>query len=335
MNEKFILPLFLMLSSFLLYGSAFAESQKTTFPVNAATMKGQSGRASAFAKDMDVVVKSDGFDGSLYFYSDGKGNRCVTNSLDIFIAKSGSLRAAEPALSTDPAELPKGDQWALNESGGESDESAGYTDSDEYQEGIPDPLEKLNRAFFQFNDKLYFWFLKPLASGYGAVVPRDIRKGVKNLFHNLSFPIRFVNCLLQAKIENAGDELCRFVVNSTIGVAGLVDVANTEFHIKGHEEDLGQTLATYGVGPGFFINWPVLGPSSVRGTIGFTGDSFLDPLNYMIDETEYIVAVMFYETINNTSLVIGEYEDLKKASLDPYIAMRNAYFQYRLNKIKE
>lgn len=214
------------------------------------------------------------------------------------------------------------------------EEYTGEFEPDEIPAGIPDPLEKLNRAFFYFNDKLYFWFLKPVASGYAAVVPRDIRRGVRNLFTNLTFPVRFVNCLLQAKMEKAGDELTRFVLNSTIGVAGLVDVGSV-FDIKGHEEDLGQTLAIYGVGPGIFINWPVLGPSSVRGTIGLAGDSFLDPLNHMIDETRYNAAVKFYKTINGTSLVIGEYEDLKKAALDPYIALRDAYFQYRQNQIKE
>lgn len=234
-------------------------------------------------------------------------------------------RLAEPAVRT---------VSAGNGPGGASQEYADGFESDEMQTGIPDPLEKLNRAFFQFNDRLYFWFLKPVASGYGAVVPRDIRRGVKNLFTNLTFPVRFVNCLLQGKVENAGDELARFVVNSTIGVAGLVDAAKV-FNINAHEEDLGQSLATYGVGPGFFINWPVLGPSSVRGTIGLAGDGFLDPLNYMIDQTKYILAVSAYEKINSTSLVLGEYEDLKEAALDPYIAMRDAYYQYRMNKIKE
>ena len=209
----------------------------------------------------------------------------------------------------------------------------GY-ESDELQEGIPDPLEPLNRLFFNFNDKLYFWFLKPVALGYRAVVPRPVRGSVRDMFYNLAFPIRFVNCLFQAKFDGAANEFGRFIVNSTIGIGGLFDVAK-HYDMKRSDEDLGQTLGTYGAGPAFFINWPVLGPSSLRDTVGLAGDAFLDPLNYIFPHTKYNAAVKGYKAVNRTSLSIGEYEDLKKAALDPYIAMRDAYFQYRQNEIKK
>ena len=227
-----------------------------------------------------------------------------------------------------------GDRLALSVQEEEPEEFDEDFASDEIQNEIPDPLEKINRVFFTFNDRLYFWFLKPVATDYGKVVPEKIRLGIRNFFSNILFPVRFVNCLLQAKGRNAGDELGRFVVNSTIGIGGFFDVA-TRWNMEKHEEDLGQTLAVYGMGPAFYIVWPVLGPSSLRGTIGYTGDVFLNPLNYLIDETEYDIALWGIRTINNVSFTIGDYEALKKAALDPYVALREIYYQYRLNQIKE
>ena len=228
----------------------------------------------------------------------------------------------------------RGERLALSVQEEEPEEFDEDFASDEIQNEIPDPLEKVNRVFFTFNDRLYFWFLKPVATDYGKVVPEKIRLGIRNFFSNILFPVRFVNCLLQAKGRNAGDELGRFVVNSTIGMGGFFDVA-TRWNIEKHKEDLGQTLAVYGMGPAFYIVWPVLGPSSLRGTIGYAGDVFLNPLNYLIDETEYDIALWGIRTINNVSFTIGDYEALKKAALDPYVALREIYYQYRLNQIKE
>jgi phospholipid-binding lipoprotein MlaA len=202
------------------------------------------------------------------------------------------------------------------------------------QESISDPIEPINRAFFQFNDKLYFWFLKPIARGYGAVFPEPVRIAVRNFFYNTSFPIRFVNCVFQGKFRGAGIELSRFLFNSTIGVGGFFDPATRNLQLDRQEEDLGQTFGFYDMGPGFFITWPVLGPSSMRDTVGMVGDAFLDPFNY-IDETKYVVAVKGYKVINDTSLTIGDYEELKRAALDPYVAVRDAYYQYRQSKIEE
>jgi phospholipid-binding lipoprotein MlaA len=200
---------------------------------------------------------------------------------------------------------------------------------------IADPLEPINRAFFYFNDKLYFWLLKPVARGYRAVTPQTLRICVKNFFYNLGFPVRFVNCIFQGKIRGAGNEITRFLANSTAGIGGLFDIATNNMKIKRYEEDLGQTFGTYGLGPGFYINWPILGPSSLRDTFGSVGDVFLDPLNYAVPHTKYRVSVNSYDTINKTSLSLGEYEDFKKAALDPYVALRDAYWQNRKSMISE
>lgn len=208
-------------------------------------------------------------------------------------------------------------------------------DFEEPHGSIADPLEPVNRLFFHFNDKLYFWVLKPAAQGYKTVGPEPARKSVNNFFKNLSFPVRFVNCILQGKFKGSGYEFGRFTINSTIGLAGFMDPATNRFEMKAYNEDLGQTLGSYGIGHGFFINWPVLGASSITDTIGTVGDGFLSPFRYLGMKTMYNIAIKATATINKTSLVIGEYEDLKKAALDPYIVYRDAYCQHRQNQINK
>jgi len=204
---------------------------------------------------------------------------------------------------------------------------------------IADPLEPVNRAFFHFNDKLYFWVLKPIATGYKAIIPEDGRIGIGNFFSNVKTPVRLVNCLLQAKFKGAGNETVRFVLNTTIGIAGFFDPAKKTFKIEKQDVDLGQTLGIWGMGPAFYLNLPILGPSSLRDTVGYVGDLFFDPQTYLA--YYFVVAeIVNYGTwvldkVNETSLTLGDYENLKKAALDPYIALREAYAQYRQNKIKK
>ena len=207
---------------------------------------------------------------------------------------------------------------------------------DEEVRTIADPIEPFNRAMFHFNDKLYFWLLKPAARGYGFVVPEKGRVGVRRFFSNITTPIRFVNALLQFKIKYAGTELSRFLINTTVGVAGFMDPARDRWNIYKQREDFGQTLGHYGAGPGFFITWPFLGPSSIRGTIGYVGDLFLDPTTYLFpNERLAAVGIEAYERVNSTSLEIGVYEDLKRDAIDPYTFIRDAYYQHREKLVKE
>ncbi len=198
---------------------------------------------------------------------------------------------------------------------------------------VADPLEPWNRLMFQFNDRLYFWVLKPVAKGYSFVFPQDARVAIRNFFHNLFTPIRLVNDVLQGKLDRAAKELARFCVNTTAGVFGFNDVAARELNLKVPDEDFGQTLGHYGIGHGFYIVWPVLGPSSLRDTFGLIGDLILDPLSYLNAEQSLMMRSVY--TINTTSLKIGEYEDLKKGALDPYISVQDAYLQYRLDQTKK
>lgn len=201
---------------------------------------------------------------------------------------------------------------------------------------IYDPIEPFNRVMFQFNDKLYFVVLKPVARGYSFLVPVKVRVGVRRFFSNITIPIRLVNSLLQFKLKSAGIELSRFAINTTIGLAGFMDPARERWKFFKHEEDLGQTIGFFGAGPGLYIVWPVFGPSSMRDTIGMVGDFFLNPTSYISpDDQGIVVLVRGYEAVNETSLNVGIYEDLKKEAFDPYISIRDAYHQYREGLVRE
>jgi phospholipid-binding lipoprotein MlaA len=141
-----------------------------------------------------------------------------------------------------------------------------------------------------------------------------------------------VNNLLQLKTGAAGNELLRFGINSTAGMLGLYDVAKTEAGIRGNDEDFGQTLGVWGLGPVIFINWPFLGPSTLRDSFGYGGDYFLDPLNCVKPSLDRM-AINAGNGINRTSLSLGDYEEIKKDALDPYTALRDIYYQYRKSRI--
>jgi phospholipid-binding lipoprotein MlaA len=199
---------------------------------------------------------------------------------------------------------------------------------------VADPLYYWNLAMFHVNDKVYFWALKPVSRGYRAVVPELARVGVKNFFTNLGAPIRTVNCLLQGKSESAGAEIARFMVNTVVGGLGFVDVASRYPELALADEDFGQTLGLYGIGDGIYIVWPLLGPSTLRDTVGDLGDRFIDPLSY-VEPVEASIGVTSLDTVNSTSFRIGDYEALKDAALVPYDALRDAYLQNRRRKIQD
>lgn len=215
---------------------------------------------------------------------------------------------------------------------------------------VSDPLEGFNRAMFVFNDYFYFYAAKPVARTWEAVLPQPLRRGISNAFYNLRFPIRFVNSLLQGKPGRAAQETGRFLLNSTFGLGGLVNVAKG-VNLDPPEEDLGQTLGVWGLGHGVYLYLPFLGPSSTRDLAGDAGDYFLDPLTWLFwdfgnedkqlkewSDSERLwvpLAIRAGETVNDLSFRIGDYEALKQASLDPYAAIRDIYIQARQNQVKQ
>lgn len=196
-----------------------------------------------------------------------------------------------------------------------------------------DPLKDWNRTWFTFNDHLYYSFFKPVSRGYSAVLPEPVRVSVRNFFHNLATPKYFVSSLVQGKIKQAAVELGRFGINSTIGLLGLMDIAQ-EFELKSADEDIGQSLGYYGAGDTPYLVWPIIGPSNLRDSVGLVFDALLDPINYVTGGPLTSSAMVAYRTINESSLREGEYEEMKKATIaDPYFTMRDAYLQKRHEQI--
>lgn len=273
--------------------------------------------------------------------------------LAILLSAQAALAQQEDGGLSRAGETGREDEFAADKGGDEfEDEFSEYFEDDEQAMAptIADPLEGFNRAMFWFNDYLYFYAAKPLARAWGAVVPQPLRRGISNAFYNLAFPIRFVSSLLQGKPGRAAQETGRFLLNSTFGLGGLVNVAKG-VDLDPPEEDLGQTFGVWGLGHGFYLYLPFIGPSSGRDFTGSVGDRFLDPLTWLFwdfsnedmqlkewsDEQRLWVpmAIAAGEGVNDLSFRIGDYEALKRASLDPYAAIRDIYAQARLNQVKE
>jgi phospholipid-binding lipoprotein MlaA len=206
--------------------------------------------------------------------------------------------------------------------------------AEEAQLQVADPLESVNRGVFWVNDKLYFYLFKPIARGL-RVVPVGVRTHVRNVFTNLAFPIRFVNNLLQLKFGGAGLESYRFLLNSTIGLAGIFDPAGYIPELKSHDEDLGQTFGRWGIGHGFYLVLPILGPSSLRDGIGTAGDFFLDPINYINLTYLEQEGVKGFDRVNRLSIDRDTYEQIKHDALDPYLFVRDAYAQRRQAQVDQ
>lgn len=207
-------------------------------------------------------------------------------------------------------------------------------EQDDTDIGISDPLEPLNRAMFAFNDKLYFWVLKPVKKGYTEVVPWDFRFVIGNFFNNLASPVDFANTLLQGRFKDSGVVLGRFLINTTIGVFGFGDIAGEEFDLQVERADFGQTLGVYGIGEGIYLCWPFFGPSDVRDSVGFVGDLFVHPYMYSGLDSEVTLGIRGEEFVNEMSISPDSYEELKRVSVDPYVASKQAYIDYRRSLIK-
>jgi phospholipid-binding lipoprotein MlaA len=196
-----------------------------------------------------------------------------------------------------------------------------------------DPLEKFNRGVWGFNQGVDKVVLKPVTSVYRTVAPRPVRQGVSNAFANLTEPWSFINNLLQGKPKRAVTNLKRFVINTTIGVAGLFDQAS-KMGVQPANEDLGQTLAKWGVNGGPYLVLPLLGPSTLRDGVGSGAAAFADPVNIAVNQADVNV---WYKRGYRAAQIISARSDLTdsgadgflNSSLDPYAAARSAYLQRR------
>ena len=206
---------------------------------------------------------------------------------------------------------------------------------DEYRTNN-DPLEPLNRSIFAFNNAVDSVTLRPAAQAYRAVVPPPVRTGIRNALGNLRAPTILLNDVLQGEITRAGRTASRFLINSTLGLGGLIDVAEWQFGIPGHNEDFGQTLAVWGLGEGPYLFLPLLGPSNPRDLAGTAVDTVASPW-FWFGQGEVVQALRWTRfgltVLDAREGVLDVLDEVMRSSLDPYSTIRSGYRQRRVNDI--
>ena len=205
------------------------------------------------------------------------------------------------------------------------------------EQGINDPLEKMNRNSLKVNDALDRAILEPVAKGYRAVTPKAGRTVVRNFLRNLNSPVIIGNELLQGDLEGAGNATARVIINTLAGFGGILDLAE-QGGIPYQPEDFGQTLAKWGVGDGMYIMIPLLGPSSLRDASGMLVDSYADPLRtylFNIDEKHLHYNRVAATVVSKREDLIEVIDDLRRNSFDYYAAIRSAYYQNRQSLIND
>jgi len=202
-------------------------------------------------------------------------------------------------------------------------------------EPVQDSWEPFNSKIFTLNYNLDRYALKPVARVYSGVVPPDLQDSLSNAFDNLGFASRFLNSIFQGKFDRAGIEMNRFLLNSTLGVGGLFDVAKYMFGIAAPPpEDTGQTLATYGMASGPYLMLPLLPPMTVRHAVGIAGDIFMNPVNYFMPFTPNL-GMNAGGRVNDRAINLDTFEKLEESTVDLYGATRSGYMERRARDIEE
>ena len=221
---------------------------------------------------------------------------------------------------------------------------AASEEPDEYaQPRVSDPFEPMNRAFFKFNDGFYAHVFRPFAHGYERVVPPAVRLSIGNFFDNLKFPVRFVSSVLQGKPGRAARETGKFLINSTVGVGGLVRVSDSVPELAAvPSEDVGQAIGAWGIGAGPYLMLPFLGPSSVRDTVGLAGNAMLNPVSWSATErtvkgydSTWRYSLQAVDLMNSSPDQIRTYDSFKQSAVDPYLSVRHGYLQHRSAAVKK
>lgn len=249
----------------------------------------------------------------------------------------------KPAAETQaPEEKPQpGAAAPMPGSGAATTPAEEFDDLDEYGVvAIADPLERLNRGVFWLNDKMYLVLFRPVSKVYEKGMPGPLRRGVNHAFENIKFPVRLANCLLQGKIKRAGLQTGRFLVDTIAGAGGLVRVSDDIACLADlPDEDTGKTFANWGLGHGFYLVIPFLGPSSLRDGIGLAGDYALNPVNIGLYYWGSAEPWMAYPPSANTLRALpGQlslYDETVRGSIDPYLSARSAYVQFREEAVKK
>lgn len=274
---------------------------------------------------------SPGFEPSPSATSSLKGLDRVADKLDIFLEKD-----------TTPEEKPAEREDASEDNPFESDELDDFAEDDPFatseediSEREDDTAESYNRFMFGINEGFMDYILTPVAKGFRAIIPEQGRVALGNAFYNLSAPARLVSSMVQLDADKSGRVLGRFLINTTVGLGGFMDVAEDEFEIKKVHEDFGQAMAVRGVPAGPYIVLPIFGPSTARHAVGRVVDAALNPLSYFGAGFLINAGVSSTELVNQYSFVIEDMEGLKESSIDPYEGMRHFYLEIREKQIAE
>ncbi len=204
---------------------------------------------------------------------------------------------------------------------------------------VHDPFEGFNRAMFKFNDGAYTYVVRPVSRGYEKAVPRPVRSGLSNFFDNIRYPVRFTGSVLQFKFTRAAKETGKFLVNTTAGLGGFVRVHNEIPALADvPSEDVGQAFGKWGIKPGPYLVVPLFGPTSTRDLFGRTGDYFLTPTTWhMMDSVEWEAraGISAIDGLSDFPDLLRNYDDFKASALDPYIAVRDGYLNYREAQVQK
>ena len=192
-----------------------------------------------------------------------------------------------------------------------------------------DPLEPLNRGIYSFNRTADRYVLRPVAKGYDTVTPAPVQAGIGNFLSNLGYPVTIVNALLQGKFLQAGRDTGRFLINTTAGLVGFIDVA-TPVGLRQNDEDFGQTLGYWGVGQGWYIMLPLLGPSTNRDLLGRGADAFSTPERLLTSEAQYVITGV--SVIDQRARLLSA-DSFLENQVDEYVALRTVYLERRLNQV--
>jgi phospholipid-binding lipoprotein MlaA len=241
------------------------------------------------------------------------------------------LSFATPAISADVA--------PLSTNPAAQSAAAAQPPPGENNQGVySDPLSGFNEPMFTFNLKLDDWVLRPVASGYSFIAPEPVREGVGRFFNNVRVIPRFANNLFQLKLAEAGTEVARFGINSTLGVAGFFDPADKWFGLEEHPNDFGLTIRYYNIPTGPYVMLPFFGPSTVGDTVGMVADGAMNPMDYLLPTWITLVVntgQRAVEAVNYRSLHMNQFEEADRYAVDLYGAVQDAYLQTRDHEVKK
>ena len=200
--------------------------------------------------------------------------------------------------------------------------------------GFPDPAEETNRSIHIFNGRVDKWLLDPVTRAYGWLFPRSVKDAIRRFFTNLGEPATTLNNLLQLEWRDAGTSGSRFLINTTVGIGGIFDVAQ-HVGLEYHRSDFGQTLALAGTPSGAYLMLPLLGPNSVRGGFGALADFSMHPLTWFLGPTNFLIYGIYTgsQGLSLRERHMQELDSLRDSSVDYYAALRNAYYQNRVAEI--